>query len=66
MMMAKCKYPGCKKILIGKEKHFCTSCVDKIKSGAWTGVKWTGKALAALVVLVPTALAVLAKMKSDD
>jgi len=65
--VSNCLFPGCNKELIaGKEKLFCKSCIDKIKSGAWTTVKWTGKALVALLAIVPTALCALAILKSQD
>lgn len=63
--MATCQFPGCGKVLVGREKFFCTSCKDKIKSGAWTTVKWTGKALLALLAIVPAALLYL-KGKNDN
>jgi len=53
--MSTCQFPKCGKILVGREKLFCTSCKDKIKSGAWTAAKWTGKALIALLAFVPVA-----------
>jgi len=35
--MAKCKYPGCNKELIGDDKRFCKSCKDKMKDNGKKG-----------------------------
>ena len=50
--MANCKYPKCNKILIGKEKVICTSCKDKIKSGAGAVLKVTGATVLGLLTVV--------------
>lgn len=52
--MAYCKYPGCGKILIGKDKHLCKSCKDKIKSGAIKTAKGTAMALAVIITVPKT------------
>lgn len=59
MKMAICKFPGCEKVLVGKEKHLCKSCKDKIKDKA----KKTGKySLSALAVII----AFIIKSKTDS
>lgn len=53
--MAYCKYPSCGKILVGKEKHLCKSCKDKIKNGAMKVVNGT-VAVATVIIAVPKML----------
>lgn len=61
--MKACKYPGCHKQLIGKEKHLCQSCKDKIKDNA---IK-TGKVtLGVALMLLSVASGVNSISKKDD
>lgn len=56
--MAKCKFPGCEKELIGKEKYICKSCKDRIGSG----IKSVGKVTLAVGVTIVSVIGAASKV----
>jgi len=61
--VATCKFPGCDKTLVGKEKHFCKSCKDKVKDKTLRAGKGV---LGAVILIGGTILTLKSATKSNS
>jgi hypothetical protein len=68
-MMAHCRFPGCKKTLVGREKLICKSCKDKLMSKGIEGGKrifGMGLGLLALIKIVGGGVDKFGKRSDDE